>query len=137
MQCFQLNFEDLREHAFRSLSKGLDERNLLQELASGLAGRYDLFRLYNGSLFQTNGRYPRILEMELDLLSQRIATAPIAEGLPALMKRISQNQLPHGADIMIGLLTRTLRLHYANGLASWKETSGGLKKRICNVLSKL
>ena len=76
-----------------------------------------IFSLYNGSLFRMNSRYPRILEMELDLLSQRMATAPIVEGLPALMRRISQNQLPHGADIMIGLLTRIIRLHYANGLS--------------------
>ena len=51
------------------------------------------------------------------MLSQKIATAPIVEGLPALMRRISQKELPHGADIIIGLHTRILRLHYARELA--------------------
>lgn len=55
--------------------------------------------------------------MELDMLSQKIATAPIIEGLPTLMRRISQKEMPHGADIIIGLHTRILQLHYANELA--------------------
>ncbi|KIM57529.1 hypothetical protein SCLCIDRAFT_28761 [Scleroderma citrinum Foug A] len=102
----KLNLDELREHAFSMMNESLDERNLLQELASGFVGRY-----------------PRVLEMELDMLSQTIATAPIIEGLPALMRRISQKELPHGADIIIGLHTRILRLHYARELAQIQPRS--------------
>jgi len=71
-------------------------------------------------------RYPRVLETELDILSQKIATAPIIEGLPALMRRISQKELPHGADIIIGLHTRILQLHYANELGQIRSRSPDL-----------
>ena len=72
---------------------------------------------------QKMNRYPRVLEMELNMLSQTIATAPIIEGLPALMRRISQKELPQGADIIIGLHTRILRLHYARELAQIQPRS--------------
>ena len=57
------------------------------------------------------------------MLVEKIAAAPIIEGLPALMRRISQKELPHGADIIIGLHTRILRLHYAKELAEVQSQS--------------
>ncbi|KAL4077373.1 hypothetical protein J3A83DRAFT_4368692 [Scleroderma citrinum] len=96
----KLNLDELREHAFTTLNQCVDERNLLQELAGGFVGIY-----------------PRVLEMELNMLSEKIATIPIVKGLPALMRRISQKEFPHGAEIIIGLHTRILQLHYADELA--------------------
>ncbi|KIN94113.1 hypothetical protein M404DRAFT_11332 [Pisolithus tinctorius Marx 270] len=58
------------------------------------------------------GRYPAVLELELDLLAEEIVSAPIVEGLPHLMRRIAQKELSHGADILIGYNTRILRKHY-------------------------
>jgi len=81
-------------------------------------------------------RYPRALEMELDMLSQKIATAPIIEGLPALMRRIAQKELPHGADIIIGLHTRILQLHYANELAQIQPRSPGLPVPVSRLPSR-
>ncbi|KAI6009960.1 hypothetical protein EDC04DRAFT_3095015 [Pisolithus marmoratus] len=60
----------------------------------------------------TRSSYPAVLEMELDLLLQKIANPPIVEGLPKLMSRISQKELSHGADIMAGFYTRILQKHY-------------------------
>ncbi|KAI6157085.1 hypothetical protein BKA82DRAFT_4052788 [Pisolithus tinctorius] len=91
----KLGIDKLRDQAFASIRSNVDEKNLLQELACSFAGKY-----------------PPILEMELDLLAQKIASASIVEGFPDLMKRIAQKELSHGADIMIGLHTRILHKHY-------------------------
>ncbi|KAI6142513.1 hypothetical protein BKA82DRAFT_4193150 [Pisolithus tinctorius] len=90
----KLNIEELRDLAFDSICNNIDECNLLRELASGFTGRY-----------------PAVLEMELDLLVQKIASAPIVEGLPKLLTRISQNELSHGANIMTGFYMRILQKH--------------------------
>lgn len=97
----------------------MDEHNLLQELESGFVAKYDTYIFLPSTMAHCSkiNRYPRVLEMELDMLSQKLATAPIIAGLPALMRRISQKEMPHGADIIIGLHTRILQLHYANELA--------------------
>ncbi|KAI6160333.1 hypothetical protein EDD17DRAFT_1510623 [Pisolithus thermaeus] len=93
----QLNIDELRDRAFASICSNVDESNLLEELASGFTGRH-----------------PAVLEMELDLLLQKIASAHIVEGLPKLMARISQKELSHGADIMAGFYTRILQKHYSS-----------------------
>ncbi|KAI6113629.1 hypothetical protein EDD16DRAFT_1600797 [Pisolithus croceorrhizus] len=91
----KLGIDKLRDQAFDSIRATVNESNLLQELACSFAGRY-----------------PEVLELELDLLAQKIASTPIVEGLPHLMRRISRKELSHGADIMIGLHTRILQKHY-------------------------
>lgn len=91
----KLNIAELRDQAFASIRNNINENNLLQELASGFTGKY-----------------PAVLEMELDLLLEKIASAPIVEGLPKLMARISQKELSHGADIMAGFYRRILKKHY-------------------------
>ncbi|KAI6135313.1 hypothetical protein EDD17DRAFT_1761362 [Pisolithus thermaeus] len=95
----KLNINELRDRAFASIRSNIDENNLLQELASGFTGRY-----------------PAVLEMELDLLLQKIASAPIVEGLPKLIERISQKELSHGSKIIAGFYTRILRKHYSTYL---------------------
>ncbi|KAI6041758.1 hypothetical protein EDC04DRAFT_2892638 [Pisolithus marmoratus] len=95
----KLSIDELRDRAFAFIRSNIDENNLLQELASGFTGRY-----------------PAVLEMELDLLLQKIANPPIIEGLPKLMSRISQKELSHGADIMAGFYTRILEKHYSTQL---------------------
>ncbi|KAI6102941.1 hypothetical protein F5141DRAFT_1217509 [Pisolithus sp. B1] len=91
----KLGIDKLRSQAFDSIRATVNESNLLQELACSFAGRY-----------------PDVLELELDLLAQKIASTPIVEGLPHLMRRIARKELSHGADIMIGLHTRILQKHY-------------------------
>ncbi|KAI6137906.1 hypothetical protein BKA82DRAFT_4163769 [Pisolithus tinctorius] len=91
----KLGIDKLRDQAFASIRSNVDENNLLQELASSFTGRY-----------------PAVLELELDLLAEEIVSAPIVEGLPHLMRRIAQKELSHGADILIGYNTRILRKHY-------------------------
>ncbi|KAI5985077.1 hypothetical protein EDD15DRAFT_2304404, partial [Pisolithus albus] len=91
----KLGIDRLRVLAFDSIRDRVNESNLLQELASSFAGRY-----------------PDVLELELDLLAQKVASPPIVEGLPHLMRRIALKELSHGADIMIGLHTRILQKHY-------------------------
>ncbi|KAI6148080.1 hypothetical protein BKA82DRAFT_4147937, partial [Pisolithus tinctorius] len=96
----KLNIDELRDLAFDSIRRDIDENNLLRELASGFTGRH-----------------PAVLEMELDLLSQKIASAPIVEGLPKLLTRISQKELSHGANIMIGFYMRILQKHNLSRLS--------------------
>ncbi|KAI5984605.1 hypothetical protein EDD15DRAFT_2201167 [Pisolithus albus] len=95
----KLSIDKLRDRAFAFICSSVDENNLLQELASGFTGRH-----------------PVVLDMELDLLLEKIACAPIVEGLPKLMARISRNELSHGADIMAGFYTRILQKHYLTQL---------------------
>ncbi|KAI6041759.1 hypothetical protein EDC04DRAFT_1163373 [Pisolithus marmoratus] len=91
----KLSISELHDRAFAFVRNNINENNLLQELASGFTRRH-----------------PAVLEMELDLLLQKIADPPIVEGLPKLMSRISQKELSHGADIMAGFYTRILEKHY-------------------------
>lgn len=58
-----------------------------------------------------------MLEMELDLLVEKLASPPIVEGLPKLMTRISQKELSHGADIMVGFYRRILQQQHLSGLS--------------------
>ncbi|KIK17573.1 hypothetical protein PISMIDRAFT_685171 [Pisolithus microcarpus 441] len=95
----KLSIDKLRDRAFASICGSVDENNLLQELASGFTARH-----------------PAVLDMELDLLLEKIACAPIVEGLPKLMTRISRNKLSHGSDIMAGFYTRILQKHYLTQL---------------------
>ncbi|KAI6019497.1 hypothetical protein PISMIDRAFT_689887 [Pisolithus microcarpus 441] len=95
----KLSIDKLRDRTFTSICSSVDENNLLQELASGFTGRH-----------------PAVLDMELDLLLEKIACAPVVEGLPKLMARISRNELSHGADIMAGFYTRILQKHYLTQL---------------------
>ncbi|KAI6102940.1 hypothetical protein F5141DRAFT_239701 [Pisolithus sp. B1] len=90
----KLGLDQLRDQAFAFVRKNLNEKNLLQELACSFAGRY-----------------PDVLELELDLLAEKFATVPIIQGFPHLMTRIAKNELDHGAKILIGHHTRTLQKH--------------------------
>jgi hypothetical protein len=47
--------------------------------------------------------------MELDVLYAHIASLPVVAGLPALAQRIAHKELPHGADIIVGIHTRLLK----------------------------
>ncbi|KIK12003.1 hypothetical protein PISMIDRAFT_689880 [Pisolithus microcarpus 441] len=102
----KLGIGELRDQAFASIRSNIDENNLLQELAS-----------------RFTGRYPAVLEMELDLLLKNIASAPIVEGLPRLMERISEKELSHGAKIMAGFYTRILQKHYSTCLPTRNDSS--------------
>ncbi|KAI6158937.1 hypothetical protein EDD17DRAFT_1616183 [Pisolithus thermaeus] len=90
----KLGLDQLRDQAFAFVRKNLNEKNLLEELACSFAGRY-----------------PDVLELELDLLAEKFATVPIIQGFPHLMTRIAKNELDHGAKILIGHHTRTLQKH--------------------------
>ncbi|KAI6019499.1 hypothetical protein BKA83DRAFT_4085570 [Pisolithus microcarpus] len=102
----KLGIGELRDRAFASIRTNINENNLLQELAS-----------------RFTGRYPAVLEMELDLLLTKIASAPIVEGLPKLMERISEKELSHGAKIMAGFYTRILQKHYSTCLPTRNDSS--------------
>lgn len=54
--------------------------------------------------------------MELDVLYEHIASPPVVTGLSALVRRIANKELPHGADIVVGLHTRILKEHYPYAL---------------------
>ena len=54
-------------------------------------------------------RYPRLLEMELDVLHSLIESPSVVTHFPALAKRIANKELPHGADVIVGIHTRFLK----------------------------
>ncbi|KAF8837052.1 hypothetical protein BDN67DRAFT_244089 [Paxillus ammoniavirescens] len=91
----KVGLDDLRDEAFASMRTNITESNVLQELSCSLVSRY-----------------PPILEMLLDTLYAHIASRPVVAGLPALARRIANKELPHGADIVIGLHTRILQEHH-------------------------
>ena len=47
--------------------------------------------------------------MELDVLYAHIASPPVVTGLPALARRIAHKELPHGANIIVGIHARLLK----------------------------
>ena len=47
--------------------------------------------------------------MELDVLDSHIMSSPATSNLAALVQRIANKELPHGADIVIGIHTRLLK----------------------------
>ncbi|KAG6375024.1 hypothetical protein JVT61DRAFT_3803 [Boletus reticuloceps] len=50
--------------------------------------------------------------MELDVLYAHIASPTVVANFAALAQRVAQRELPHGADIMIGIHTRLLKAHH-------------------------
>ncbi|KAI6038874.1 hypothetical protein EDC04DRAFT_1843815 [Pisolithus marmoratus] len=91
----KLGLHLLRDQAYAFIRKNLNEDNVLQELACSFVGRH-----------------PDVLELVLNVLAEKFATAPVIQGLPQLMRRIAKNELPHGAEILVGLHTRILQKHY-------------------------
>ncbi|KAG6375007.1 hypothetical protein JVT61DRAFT_3786 [Boletus reticuloceps] len=50
--------------------------------------------------------------MELDVLYAHIASPTVVAHFAALAQRVAQRELPHEADIMIGIHTRLLKAHH-------------------------
>ncbi|KAI6042178.1 hypothetical protein EDC04DRAFT_2972895 [Pisolithus marmoratus] len=103
----KLNIEELRDRAIAFIRSNIDESNLLHELETGFTRRH-----------------LAVLEMELDLLSEKVASPLIVEGLPKLMTRIADKELPHGAGIIVGLHMRILQKHYSYQLLSNASSFG-------------
>jgi len=55
--------------------------------------------------------------MQVDILSQHIASIPVIQNIPALVKRIANSQLPHGADIITSLYQKVLLQYHPQALA--------------------
>ncbi|KAF9228261.1 hypothetical protein BS17DRAFT_773370 [Gyrodon lividus] len=91
----KVGLDDLRDAAFASMQNNITEQNILRELSCSLISRN-----------------PPLLEMALDTLYSHIASPRIVAGLPALARRIANKELPHGADIIIGLHMRMLKEHH-------------------------
>ncbi|KAG9308235.1 hypothetical protein JVU11DRAFT_12253 [Chiua virens] len=88
----KVGLDDLRDEAFFYIRSNLSEHNILKELSCSLASKH-----------------PELLEMELDVLYSHIATPPVVAGFPDLARRIANKELPHGADIIVGIHTRVLQ----------------------------
>ena len=57
-------------------------------------------------------RYPRLLEMQLDVLYSQLASPPVAANSPTLAHRIADKEIPYGADIIVGIHARLLKEHH-------------------------
>jgi hypothetical protein len=92
----KVGLDDLRDEAFSYIRSNLTEHNILQELSCSLVSTH-----------------PNLLEMELDVLYSHIGFAPVVAEFPALARRIAKGELPHGADIIVGVHTRLLKEPHA------------------------
>ena len=80
----------------------------MNEISSGLVLKYVFPGTIRNVCLQ-NDRHPELFEIELDVLYSYIASSPVAEDYAILVQRIARNELPHGADIVLGIHTRLLR----------------------------
>jgi hypothetical protein len=62
-------------------------------------------------------RYPEILQMNVKVLLEHIASIPVIRNVPSLLKRIADSQFPHGADIVINLSQKFLLQYHPRALA--------------------
>ena len=53
--------------------------------------------------------HPQLLEMQLDVLYDHIGSASVVTSFPAFAKRLADNQLPHGAEVIIRIHARLLK----------------------------
>ncbi|KAH0826790.1 hypothetical protein J3R83DRAFT_5209 [Lanmaoa asiatica] len=88
----QVGLDELRDEAFSYIRSNLTEHNILKELSCSLVSRH-----------------PQLLEMELDVLYSHIASPPVVANFSALAQRIANKELPHGADIIVGVHARLLK----------------------------
>ncbi|KAG9310048.1 hypothetical protein JVU11DRAFT_10091 [Chiua virens] len=99
---YKVGLDRLRDEAFAHIKSNLSENNILKELSCSLVSRY-----------------PKLLEMELDVLYSLLASPLVVTGFPVLAQRIANKELAHGADVIIGIHTRLLR-----GPLSWVKEPG-------------
>ncbi|KAG6377269.1 hypothetical protein JVT61DRAFT_15052 [Boletus reticuloceps] len=88
----KVGLDYLRDAAFVYIRSNLTAHNILTELSCSVVSKY-----------------PQLLEMELDVLYSHITSPPVVANFAALAQRIAHKELPHGADIIIGIHTRLLK----------------------------
>ncbi|KAG1789703.1 uncharacterized protein HD556DRAFT_1538081 [Suillus plorans] len=96
----KVRLDGLRDKAFCAIRSSLDAGSALQELSSSFTSKY-----------------PAILQMNVEALLQHIASVPVIQNIPSLLKRITDSQLPHGADIIINLYQKFLLQYRPRALA--------------------
>ncbi|KAG1896542.1 uncharacterized protein F5891DRAFT_1175124 [Suillus fuscotomentosus] len=96
----KVRLDSLRDQAFRAIRSSLDAGNILQELSSSFTSKY-----------------PAILQMNVEVLLQHIASIPVIQNIPSLLRRINDSQLPHGADIIIDLYQKFLLQYHPQAFA--------------------
>jgi len=96
----KVRLNEVRDRAFSEIRSNLNEDNILQELSSSFTSKY-----------------PAILKMQVEVLLDHIASVPVIQNMPSLVKRIADSQLPHGADIIIDLFQKILLRYHPQELA--------------------
>lgn len=96
----KIKHDKLQAKTLAAIKSSLTEHNILQELSSSLTSKF-----------------PAILEMEVEILFQKIVTPTVMKDFPALIQKIAGANLPHGADILTKLHERMLRQHYPMSLS--------------------
>ncbi|KAH0826789.1 hypothetical protein J3R83DRAFT_5207 [Lanmaoa asiatica] len=88
----KVGLDHLRDEALAHIRNNLTEQNILKELSCNLVSMHS-----------------QLLDMELDVLYTHIASPTVVTGFPALAQRIANKELPHGADIIVGIHARLLK----------------------------
>ncbi|OJA15814.1 hypothetical protein AZE42_09162 [Rhizopogon vesiculosus] len=96
----KVGLDRVRDRAFSAMRGSLNEENILHELSSSFTSKY-----------------PAILQMQVEVLLKHIASVPVMQNIPSLIRRIADSQLPHGADIIIDLYQKVLLRYHPQPLA--------------------
>jgi hypothetical protein len=67
--------------------------------------------------------------MHVEVLVKHIASIPVIQNIPALIKRIADSRLPHGADIIINLYQAVLLRYHPQALALANAPTGSEQLR--------
>ncbi|KAF8546794.1 hypothetical protein OG21DRAFT_1577108 [Imleria badia] len=102
----KVGLRSLRDLAFSYIRSNLTEHNILKEISCSLVLKH-----------------PQLLEMELDVLYSHIASPSVVANFTALAQCVAHKELPHGADIMVGIHTRLVKEHLSFWLKPGAPTS--------------
>jgi hypothetical protein len=85
----KLGLDDLKNLAFKSIRAGLSKNNILNEAFS-----------------EFTSRYPPILEMEVNILSEHFNSPEVSKAFPAKFKGVTEGKLPHSSTILTSLFQK-------------------------------
>jgi len=85
----KLGFDDLKNLAFKSIRAGLSKNNILNEAFS-----------------EFTSRYPPILEMEVNILSEHFNSPEVSKAFPAKFRSMAEGKLPYPSSILTSLFQK-------------------------------
>lgn len=101
----KLGLDDLKNLAFKSIRTGLSKSNILDEAFSEFTSRWVILKWCRRDA-QIFLRYPPILEMEVNILSEHFNSPEVLKAFPAKFKSVAEGKLPHSSTILTSLFQK-------------------------------